>query len=160
MSLTARDCLVALRHWLDSQDRGYGSARWLFFEELEVHPQGGHRRLDAYAIDCWGGGSRRIAYEVKVSRSDVLRELRRPEKRKQALLVASQYYFVCPKGLVQKAEIPFEAGLIEIDEQGKCRTVVEAPTLPSFPPSWTFLASLARRAWERRDALLLAGQAL
>lgn len=51
-----------------------------------------------------------IAYEIKVSRADFLRDLR-DEKWRQYLPFCDRFYFVTPWGMVERAEVPAPAGL-------------------------------------------------
>lgn len=107
---------------LDALRRRYtGDGEWLFFEEW--------KRVDAFAIRCWGSGigNRRIAFEVKTSRADFLSELRRPMKREFAMDVSHQFFFATPKGLVDGREIPHGCGLIEVDEKARTKIAVHAP---------------------------------
>lgn len=94
---------------------------WVFFREVW--------RIDAFAIRCWdsGIGHRRIAFEVKTSRSDFLAEMRKPSKRREALAISHQFFFVVPKGLVRPDEIPPECGLMVVDGDQRVRIVKHAP---------------------------------
>jgi len=89
-----------------------------------------------------------IAYEVKVSRSDFLVEMKKPTKRKLALFYSNLYYFATPKGLIRPEELPPECGLIELQDNGRMRIAVEPPWRECHPPSWHFVASIARRVVE------------
>lgn len=67
-----------------------------------------HLRMDAWAVrkswtdPCvWG-------YEIKVNRSDFLRD----EKWGRALTYCNQFYFACPSGLIHPEELPAEVGLL------------------------------------------------
>lgn len=75
-------------------------------------------RIDTLAIRCWGGrkGYRRIAYEIKVSKSDFDGEIRRPWKRERACEISDQFYFAMPWMLAQRClpEIPAGLGLIGV----------------------------------------------
>lgn len=86
-------------------------------------------RIDAFVVRCWqsGIGNRRIAFEVKTSRSDFLTEIRSPAKRREALELSHQFFFATPQGLVSPTEIPPECGLIEVNPKGGTRIVVKAP---------------------------------
>lgn len=152
MKLTAKEVIMALkkRH----KDRN----EWGFFEELRCgtgysnYKIGNHvinpeQRFDAFAINLYPSNKHlRIAYEVKVSRSDFLHEIKNPEKRKSALIFSNEFYFVVPTGLVKKEEIPNECGLIYVSENLGTRTVKQAPFRNSSEPSWNFLATIARRS--------------
>lgn len=69
-------------------------------------PVGACRRIDALMLE---GGTRRTAIEVKVSRSDFLRET--PEKRAVWESVTDRFVYACPSGLIQPGEIPPHCGL-------------------------------------------------
>lgn len=89
-------------------------------------------------------------FEIKISRADYLRDFsktiqlpreRRTEadwnKRKHDLLKdrydlgPSYFWFVCPVGLIDKAEVPEYAGLYYVSEVGGCWSVKQAPRLHS-----------------------------
>ena len=102
-------------------------------------------RIDAFFMsDIPSKGLNRIAYEIKWSRSDFLRELRYPLKRRAALRVSNQFYFVAPPGVAKKEEIPLECGLMEFKD-GRLHVVVEAPYRDGLPANWLFFAAVARR---------------
>lgn len=131
---------------------------WVFFEELRVGTGFGwlmvgdtRIKVDS-AVDAWAMGTwrssryARVSYEVKVSRSDWLRELRKPQKRLPALMVSNEFYFATPEGLVQPDEVPAEAGLVWVRGNGTTRAVKKAPWRATGFPGWMFFASVARRA--------------
>ena len=126
--------------------------QWIYLPELRTGTGFGRsneQSIDAYAICCWGSDVTRVAYEIKTSRSDFLREIKSPRKRAQALRFATEFYFAVPKGLVKVEEVPPDCGLIEVwrDQFDKLqqRAKVGAPRLDGYPPTWKFLASVARR---------------
>lgn len=127
--------------------------QWAFFPELRIGTGAGkdaEQRLDVWAIAYWPStqGIKRVAYEVKVSRSDFLAELKNPLKRRRALLLSNEFYFAAPKGLIGVSELPPEAGLVEVDPEFRqgFHTLVAAPWRDIPPPSWRFVASIARLA--------------
>lgn len=87
----------------------------------------------------------RTAYEVKVSRSDFLREIREPRKRRAALRVSNKFYFATLPGVAKIEEIPLDCGLLEMNENGHLITMVDAPFRDSNPASWHFFAAFARK---------------
>ena len=148
--MTSQDIIKALR-----ARHGAAGREWAFFDELRAGTGYKNRRkgfnpeqrFDAWAINLYPSKDHlAIAYEIKVSRSDFLHELKHPEKRKQALSVSNEFYFVTPKGLVKKEEIPPECGLIEVSPDLSSRIVLRAPYRKGKELSWNFLASIARRA--------------
>ena len=144
----------------------YRGPEWAFFKEVRCgtgysmgarvfgRPSPGksvEKRLDAYAFHLWpSGGYKPHVFEVKVTRSDFLREMKRPEKYAGALALSQFFYYVTPKGLVQPDEVPDEAGLIWVavrhaDPPLYCRMKKKAPDrgFPEF--DWAFFASICRR---------------
>ena len=101
--------------------------------------------IDAWVMALWPSMKfEKTAYEVKVSRNDFFRELGHPQKRQAALSVSNRFYFAVPASLVSIAEIPTEAGLVYITAQG-CHIAKLAPRREGPEPSWSFIASVARR---------------
>lgn len=104
-------------------------------------------RIDGYSIALWHSlGFRSIAYEMKASRSDLLSELRNPDKRHTAMQVSNQFFFVTPRKLVSPGEVPEDCGLIEIDTAGRVHVVVDSPMRGVPVPGWRFVGVLMRRA--------------
>ena len=126
----------------------HNGRHWLFIPELRIgtgYGKGAEPRIDAWAMHPWP--SKRlmhVAYEVKVSRSDFLRELRQPVKRRPAVMLSNLFYFATPPGVIKHGELPIEAGLVEVDPNGRCETKVDAPWRDSYPPTWSFVASVLR----------------
>jgi hypothetical protein len=115
------------------------------------------QRIDYFAMNLWpSSGLTRKAFEIKASRSDFLRELKDPLKRRCALLVSNQFYFAAPEGLIRPDELPVEAGLVEIMAEpdgigDRLKWTVDAPWRDTIPPTWAFFASIARRAMEQSE---------
>lgn len=165
--ITADDikALLRLRH---EQPRKDWSA-WAFFDEFipgTGTAPSASSRIDGWAINVWpSGGFITIAYEIKVNRGDFLRELRDPRKRNWALEFSDEFYFVAPYGLIDRAELPAECGLVEVSKVGvrgmyrlgeqryNLRVKVKpAPRQKRPAPSWALLASVARRACRAENA--------
>lgn len=160
MSITAADIRLGL-------ETRYKKPIWVTFPELRAGTGYGKRseqRIDLWAINTQPHqGCPRLAFEIKVSRADFQHELEDPLKRRGALLLSNQYFFVTPPGLVKPAQIPLECGLLEMSVGTKepdggswrnwgtvrssvwMREVVDAPVRESVLPTWKFVASLARR---------------
>lgn len=127
---------------------------WLSFAELRIgtgYGKSSEQRLDFWTMHEWPSkGYIRKAFEIKVSRSDFLAEMRQPLKRRAALLVSNVFYFVTPPGLINPEELPLEAGLMEIYPTTSgayhIETIHEAPQRDIAPPTWRFLAAVTRRA--------------
>lgn len=144
-------------------------AEWLFFRELRVgtgRRNGSLQRLDAFALNTLPHlAMKRICYEVKVSRSDFLLELRQPLKRRIGMRYSNEFYFLTPTGLVNSSEIPVECGLVEVgpresvrgatvfghdpDTGMHCAVRVPAAWRDTPGPTWELLAAMVRN--QRRE---------
>lgn len=83
-----------------------------------------HVRFDAYAMKKSYKKPLSVGYEIKVSRSDFLND----EKWHKYLEYCNEFYFVCPTGLIDKSEVPAEAGLMYVSKTGtKLFTKKKAP---------------------------------
>lgn len=103
--------------------------------------------LDAFAFSMWKKDNHdRIAYEVKVSRSDFLNEVKKPWKREAGMELANKFVYVTPPGLITKDEVPEGCGLMEVHPSGTIRTVVKAPHRDVGQPPLEFIVALIRRA--------------
>ena len=67
-----------------------------------------HNRMDAWVLISSWASPCTIGYECKVSRSDFVRD----NKWRNYLPLCNQFYFVCPAGLIDAAELPAEVGLL------------------------------------------------
>lgn len=86
--------------------------------------QAGSKIMDAVVIKPTWTPITLIGYEIKVSRADFLNDQKYPHYMKTCTL----FSFVAPKGVIQKNELPSDAGLIEYNPKtGKLRTVKKAP---------------------------------
>ena len=77
------------------------------------------RTFDAVALGLWPSRGHPLdVFEVKVSRSDWLSEMRKPAKAEDACKVADRFWIVAPKGCVKDGELPPTWGLIEVIGDG------------------------------------------
>ena len=137
----------------------YPPPQWAFFEELRVgtgyknrkEGKNPEQRMDAWAINCYPSKQfATIAFEVKVSRSDYLHEIANPDKRKQAIQLSNEFYFVVPSGLVSAEEVPGECGLMVVCD--KVIKVIKKPVINPDPLlDWQFVASIARRGGQASE---------
>lgn len=92
---------------------------WAVFHEFRCgtgYGGGNQSRIDSLVLGMWPSkGLVRIAYEVKVSRSDFLREAKKPVKQVPALRVSNLFYYLTPPGIVKVDEVPPWAGLMEVE---------------------------------------------
>ena len=87
----------------------------------------------------------RRSFEIKVSASDLLKELRDPDKRWMAYALSNEFYFVAPKGLIDRKLLAKDDGLLELQEDGELKLTKRARCREAMPPRWEFVASIARR---------------
>ncbi len=166
---------------------GNGLARqWLYAEEVRMntgfgpdtslptgHPVriGWEQRIDAYAMHTWPSQQyRRIAYEVKVTRSDLRRELEQPGKQDAALAVSNLLYLVLDHELrYDDLPVPPAWGIMQLrypadelpmaekptagNKRARLVIVREAQWRGTDLPGFGFMLSLARnlqgREWQQ-----------
>lgn len=107
------------------------------------------RRVDVLAVGIWSRTDyRRLVFEVKVDRSDWTAELRSPEKRRAAMAVAHEFWFVVPQGLVKPDEVPEGTGLLEYrpTQASPFKKLVPAPVNQDAELTAEFAARLLMRA--------------
>ena len=118
------------------------------------------RYIDAFAMNLWPSNKFwRVAYEIKVSRSDFISELSDPQKRSQAVLLSNEFYFVLAPNIFKREDIInyslFDEGIIEISDNGDIKKHHQARKRSAFPmPIW-FTASLMRcvreESWGKQE---------
>lgn len=95
-----------------------------------------------------------IVHEVKVSRADLLSDLRREAKRQAYLQLSSQCWYVIARGIAQPEEVPPEFGVMAAD--GAALEVLRpAPKRPMAMslPLWMALArATPMEGWRHDDA--------
>jgi len=145
--MSIKDAIIRHHRGWDYLKNTLGSPRGLLFFELRSKTGftfGEPQRIDAFHIDDTPSkGLRRTAYEIKVSRSDFLAEVRNPVKRRFAVSMSNEFYFIAPPGIIGIEEVPLECGLIEVDGND-WEYVVKAPWRDSARPTWIFVAAIAR----------------
>ena len=156
MAATSRDILRAIRAFHANARR---PGEWAIVEELRFGTGFSGRysdsRIDALAIACWPSHDpyhERIAYEVKVSRTDFKREIANPDKRVPAKRLANRFVFATPAGLIRDGELPDDCGLLEVDPDGTPRLVVKGPYWETKDPTWNMVAVALRRADDVTEA--------
>lgn len=139
--MTANDILKVLL------DRYHSSAGWLSFPELRDGPGFDKRSIDLFVMHSWPSKRmQRIAFEIKINIQDFNRELKQPDKREPFVRFANEFYFVTPKGLLDKYknDIPSECGLVEVTERNILR-VTKRAEYHECPPTWGFICTVLRR---------------
>lgn len=163
---------------LDIVERGMHASRaeWIFLRELRAGTgwrNGAAQRLDAFALNTLPHtGMKRVCYEVKVSRSDFLSELKNPLKRRVGMRYSNEFYFLTPPGLLNPIEVQPECGVVEAghaepsewkellrrqagffhydaDSKAFCLITIPAPWRDTPGPSWQLVAAMLRN--QRRE---------
>lgn len=79
----------------------------------EFCPYGSAKRIDLFYFNRWDRETK--GYEIKVSRSDFISD----KKWEEYLPYCSWFYFIAPKGIIRKEELPTGIGLMEIEVEDK-----------------------------------------
>lgn len=127
----------------------YPKPEWaIFFEVANATGGGKVRYADAVAMNLFP--SRGLAlhgFEIKVSRSDWLNELKQPTKSEPVQKYCDFWWIVTPKDIVKADELPPTWGLMEY-KGSKLFSVRPAPKLAAEPMTRAFAACMIRRAGE------------
>ena len=116
--MTATDVRIALRN------RYSDRRRYAIAEEVGLTTGGDCRRLDMIALDCYSSNGFRVdGFEIKVSTSDLRRELEDPEKHVAFFDVIDYYTLAAPAGVVEPLMdiIPKRWGILIVNEDGSTR---------------------------------------
>lgn len=124
---------------------------YAFFTEV-ANATGTHckRHCDALAFSLWPSrGLTLTGFEVKVSRSDWVKELRDPAKAESVARFCDFWYVVVGnKTIVQLGELPATWGLMAPDKD-KLKIITPAANLQPAPIDRNFIAALFRAAQEQ-----------
>lgn len=135
----------------DMLRKRYAAPEWALMEEVAPETGGGTRYADAIAVNLWHSRGHAIhGFEVKVSRSDWLRELKAPEKAEPVFRYCDHWFIVAPRGVVKDGELPPTWGLLEVRASGLVAAKA-APKLKPQPITRAFFASMMRRGFELLD---------
>ncbi len=101
-------------------------------------------RIDFWALKN-GQNPIATAYEIKASRADFKRDSK--DKQAAALGCSHRFYYIAPKGLLTRTDIPDWAGFKEYDPAtAKIKTVRKSPLRENVQPTWQFMAGLIRKS--------------
>ena len=143
--LTERDMLDALHARYAKASQGIG-IRYAVAEHVRSSASFDAKRVcDFMAQDLWTTGDLALhGHEVKVSRSDWLRELSDPSKAEAFRRYCDRWWLVVSdRAIVKPGELPTGWGLLALSG-GTLRAVKGAPRLTPEPLSVTFRAALMR----------------
>lgn len=158
MTATVADKPVTTSDILDALTAHYRKPGELRDGEIlipEVQAPGSQRRADLVRVGMWQSRGTGIdVHEIKVSRSDWLRELDDPAKAEAWWPYCNRFWIAAPPGIVDPAELPPGWGLMELPATGKrrFRIRVAAANRPDIKLTVPLLIELIRRADNQRLA--------
>lgn len=119
------------------------------------------RTADAVAMNCFPSkGLELLGFEIKVSRSDWLRELKDSTKSVPVADYCDRWYIVAPDGVVKREELPKAWGLL-VARADDLRVVVNVPPREDVKPiTRTFMASMLRNIAKAEDAVIKAAESV
>ena len=135
---------------------------WLYLTHLPItsgvasgyrndSPLLAQRIIDAFAIALWPSlGFRRVAYEIKVDRTDWLNELKDPTKRAQAVYLSHEFWFVLAEGVYQQGDLydslAGECGMLIVNDAGEVKKLWAPRKRDAWPVPDGFMASIIQTA--------------
>lgn len=138
---TEGDIVNALR-------KHHEGSEWAFL--AQVRNQTGYdrntRTADALAFSLWPSrGIYATGYEVKVSKTDLKKELAEPEKAEEIARFCKCWFIAAPEGLCKPEDLPLTWGLVEVKDGGKLKwTKPATPNEHVMDPTWRFVCAIMR----------------
>lgn len=138
--LTEAEMMIRLRE-------RYSPPEWAFLPQVRSGTGAyGGTTADAIAMNTWPSkGCELHGLEIKVSRSDWLRERKNGAKAERIARYCDRWWIVAARGIVEEDELPKGWGLIETWGDGLRRSV-QAPLQDTEPLDLPFVAAILRRA--------------
>lgn len=152
---------VKAHHVIELLRTRYAAPAWAFLEQV-ANGTGfaADRHVDAIAMGVWPSrGLELIGFEVKVSRNDWRRELRKPDKAEPIAARMDRFYVVAPADVVPRDEVPSAWGLIEVVGGKKLIERKPAEKLEPKPLDHLFLAAILRKAAAASPTLEMQAEA-
>ena len=129
----------------------YAAPAFAFLEQVpNATGMNTSRFCDALAMSLWPSrGIHLSGFEIKVSRTDWLKELKDPSKAEEICGFCDYWWIVAGSpDIVREGELPSTWGLL-VTDAGTLKEKVKAPLLEARPYTKNFLASVLRRATEQ-----------
>jgi hypothetical protein len=125
----------------------YCAPEWaLNFEVANGTGAGSSRYADAVAMNLWPSRGLKVhGFEIKVSKSDFMNEIRNPAKSSAIQKYCDFWWIVAPKEAVDESLLPPTWGWLRADKD-RLVAVKDAPHLEPEPLSRTFMAAMIRRS--------------
>jgi hypothetical protein len=103
------------------------------------------RSADAVAFDLWPSTGQEVSgFEIKVSRSDFMSELKDPSKSQEIFQYCDRWWLVAPEGIISPESVPVSWGFMEVTTAHKLKITRKAPQLTPQPPTVGFMMSVMR----------------
>jgi len=84
-------------------------------------------QIDLLVVGLWRKHDKIIAFEIKVQRSDFLKDLKEFKKKHRfALRISDEFYYICPWALIEKEEVPEDAGLMYVNKNSVIKIIKPA----------------------------------
>lgn len=130
------------------------SRQWVFLTQVRSSTGGASRVADAMAFNMYGStGYEILGFEIKVSRSDFLSELKDMSKSNEIMSYCDKWYLVVPDAaIVKEGELPKNWGLLALKE-GKLVQKVRAILTKKTPMPDYFIASILRRSGDEVERI-------
>lgn len=139
----------------ESLRKRYSSPAYATFEEVTEGSGGFGQRVDFMAMNLWASrGYHLEGFEIKVSRSDWLREMKRPDKAESIFKRCDFWHLVAPRGSFRVDEIPEPWGVIEVLGGNALRVFKKAPKLNPAPLDRGLIAMLLRRDDQKIERMI------
>lgn len=135
-------------------DRYCDSRQWFFLTQVRSSTGSANRTADAMAFNMYGStGYEILGFEIKVSRSDFLSEMKDMSKSDEIMGYCDKWYLVVPDAkIVQDGELPKNWGLLVLKD-GKLAQKVRAIQTKREPIPDYFLASILRRSGDEVERI-------
>lgn len=140
MNVTAKDMEKYL------SERYCDNRQWVFMTQVRSSTGSASRIADAMAFNMYGStGYEVIGFEIKVSRSDFLSELKDMSKSNELMSYCDKWFLVVSDAaIVKDGELPKNWGLLVLKD-GKLVQKVRATATKTEPMPLHFIASVLRR---------------
>jgi hypothetical protein len=140
-------CKITAEDIRESLRKKFTRPEWALFFEVGNGTGGNLRRwADALAMNMYPSrGLAIVGFEIKVSRTDLRKELEQPKKAEAVGCFCNQWYLVVPKGLINDTDIiPAAWGILEYNN-GLLRQTKKPNELSCQPVTKEFVAAILRR---------------
>lgn len=116
--MTHADLAEIARRWLLRAESKAGAGCMVAFTEVGALWES--ERADAWGCR-WGWKASSVVVEVKISRSDFLRDRAKPHRANGG--IGEFRYFLCPEGVIQIDDLPDRWGLLWVNSRGHVRVL-------------------------------------